>query len=66
GCQGHPFRDGNKRVAFVTMMVFLGLNGRDLEVQQPEVVTLMLSLASGRLSERELAEWLEGRLRRRR
>jgi len=48
------------------MMVFLGLNGRDLEVQQPEVVTLMLSLASGRLSERELAEWLEGRLRRRR
>lgn len=64
-CQGHPFRDGNKRVAFVTMMVFLGLNGGDLEVEEPQVVALMLSLASGKLSERELAEWLRERIHRR-
>jgi death-on-curing protein len=63
-CQGHPFRDGNKRVAFVTMMVFLGLNGRDLEAQEADVVALMLSLASGKLSERELANWLTKRLGR--
>jgi death-on-curing protein len=65
-CQGHPFRDANTRVAFVTMMVFLGLNGRDLEAQETEVVTLMLSLASGKLSEQELAAWLNARLRGRR
>ena len=65
-CQGHPFRDGNKRVAFVTMMVFLGLNGRHLEAQEAEVVTLMLSLASGKLSERALADWVNAHVRRRR
>src|SRR5919106_3719347 len=63
-CQGHPFRDGNKRVAFVTMMVFLGLNGWELKVEEPEVVTLMLSLASGKLSERALTEWLRERIHR--
>jgi death-on-curing protein len=65
-CQGHPFRDGNKRVAFVTMMVFLGLNGHDLDAEEPEVVALMLSLASGKLGERALAGWVKERLRRHR
>jgi len=63
-CQGHPFRDGNKRVAFVTMLVFLGLNGQELKAEEPEVVALMLGVASGKLSERELADWLKGRLHR--
>jgi death-on-curing protein len=65
-CQGHPFRDGNKRVAFVTMMVFLGLNRWDLQAQEQDVVALMLSLASGKLNERELAAWVQKRLRRHR
>jgi death-on-curing protein len=65
-CQGHPFRDGNKRVAFVTMMVFLGLNGHDLDAEEPEVVALMLRLASGKLGERALAGWVKERLRRHR
>ena len=63
-CQGHPFRDGNKRVAFVTMLVFLGLNGQELQAEEPEVVALMLGLASGKLGERELAAWLKERVRR--
>jgi death-on-curing protein len=65
-CQGHPCRDGNKRVAFVTMMVFLGLNGHDLDAEEPEVVALMLRLASGKLGERALAGWVKERLRRHR
>ena len=65
-CQGHPFRDGNKRVAFVTMMVFLGLNRWDLQAQEQDVVALMLNLASGKLNERELAAWVQKRLRRHR
>src|SRR5215210_2973828 len=27
----HPYRDGNKRIAFLAMVVFLGLNGADIE-----------------------------------
>ena len=61
-CQGHPFRDGNKRVAFVTMLVFLELNGRSIEAEETEVVALMLSLAAGELTERALAGWLKTRL----
>jgi death-on-curing protein len=60
-CQGHPFRDGNKRVAFVTMVTFLELNARELEADEAEVVTLMLSLASGKLSEKQLATWVKAK-----
>jgi death on curing protein len=56
--RGHPYRDGNKRVAFLAMMVFLGLNGRDLEAPEAEVVTVMLKVAAGDLSEAALAKWL--------
>jgi death on curing protein len=54
----HPFNDGNKRVAFVVMAVFLGLNGLDLTAPETGVVTTMLDLAAGELGEAELAEWL--------
>jgi death-on-curing protein len=60
-CQNHPFRDGNKRVAFVTMVVFLQLNGLRFDAPEPEVVTVMVGLASGRCTEAELAEWLRAR-----
>jgi len=56
--RNHPFNDGNKRAAFVVMVVFLGLNGLDLKVSETEVVTVVLDLAAGGLSEDELAEWL--------
>jgi death-on-curing protein len=56
--RNHPFRDGNKRVAFVTMIVFLGLNGHDLVADEPDVVTVMLRIAAGNLSEAELAKWI--------
>jgi death on curing protein len=57
----HPFVDGNKRVAFVAMAVFLRINGMRLRAEQPDVVATTLALAAGRLSEDELAEWLRVR-----
>jgi death-on-curing protein len=54
----HPYRDGNKRISFLAMVIFLGLNGWDLDAPEPEVVSTMLTVAAGRLSESELAEWL--------
>ncbi len=54
----HPFRDGNKRVAFLTMMMFLGLNGWTLHVPEEEVVHVIRGLAAGDLTENQLAEWI--------
>ena len=59
----HPFNDGNKRVAFVVMAVFLGLNGYDLDAPEAEVVTTMLDLAAGVLTESGLAVWVRDHLR---
>ena len=61
----HPFNDGNKRIAFVTMAIFLGLNGYEIEAPEAEVVTVMLALAASELGEAELASWVRSRLVRR-
>jgi len=54
----HCFVDGNKRVGFMAMYVFLGVNGYVLDAPEPEVVDLMLQVAEGSVSEASLAEWL--------
>jgi death on curing protein len=56
--RNHPFVDGNKRVAFQAMYVFLGLNGLRIEADEPDVAHLILTLAAGDLPEPELADWL--------
>lgn len=56
--KNHPFVDGNKRTAFLAMYAFLGYNGLRIETDEPEVVAVMLDLASGTLSEEDLAKWL--------
>ena len=62
----HAFSDGNKRIAFLTAVIFLGLNGKDLDATEPDVVQTMTALAGGTLSEDELATWIRVRLVRRR
>jgi len=59
--RNHPFMDGNKRVAFQAMYVFLGLNGLRIESAQEEIVSLMVSVASGGTGEPDLAAWLRER-----
>jgi death-on-curing protein len=61
--RNHPYRDGNKRTAFLVMVVFLELNGRELKASETEVVTMMLKLSAGELSEAALAVWLRDHLR---
>ena len=56
--RNHPFVDGNKRVAFQAMYIFLGLNGLRVDAPEEEVVSLILALASGELNESGLATWL--------
>jgi death-on-curing protein len=67
--RNHPYRDGNKRIGFLSIITFLGINGHDLDATDAEVISEMLALADGRVSEEELAGWIRqhtGRQRRRR
>jgi len=57
-CRNHPYRDGNKRVAFLVMVIFLELNGLRLVASEEDVVTVLVGLAAGRLSENALTDWL--------
>ena len=60
--QNHPFVDGNKRAAFLSVGLFLALNGYRLVATQAEATLAMMSLAAGELKEEEFAAWLRGHL----
>lgn len=60
--RNHPFVDGNKRTAAVVSETFLVLNGYALGASDAEMVVAFLALASGDLSEDELADWFRTRL----
>ncbi len=62
--KARAFNDGNKRTAFLTAVIFLGLNGKDLDATEPEVVQAMIALAAGSLSEGDMATWIRKRLTR--
>jgi death-on-curing protein len=55
--RNHPFVDGNKRTAFASMIVFLGLNGIDFDVAPADATAVILSLAAGEIGEDGLARW---------
>lgn len=60
--QNHPFVDGNKRVAFLSVGLFLGLNGHRLTASQAEATVAMFGLAAGEIDETTFAAWLRDRL----
>lgn len=55
--RNHPFIDGNKRTALVASRTFLIINGFQIGASKEEKLTTFLSLASGDLTEAELAIW---------
>jgi death-on-curing protein len=58
-CNNHPFIDGNKRVAFVLMDLFLQKNGWEIRATEEEVYLMMISLASEKLTKSKLSIWLK-------
>lgn len=56
--RNHAFVDGNKRTALASMIVFLGLNGIDLDATQEEATAIVLGLAAGEIPEEVLANWI--------
>ena len=54
----HPFVDGNKRIGIHTMLVFLAVNGVEIECTQKELIDIGLSLADGTMDAEKLLIWL--------
>ena len=55
--KARAFYDGNKRVAYITAVVFIELNGLTCSADQSEIVRAMLKVADGSLNEKDLADW---------
>jgi len=64
--KNHPFVDGNKRSAFTTARVFLGINGAVLAPPEEEVVVMTQGLAAGDIDADVFAAWLRKHSRRKR
>ena len=54
----HPFVDGNKRIGAHAMLVFLALNGIELQYTQTELSDVILQLAAGAIPSSTLLEWI--------
>lgn len=56
--RNHAFVDGNKRIAFLAMMMFLRLNNIAFAPAQAQATAIILSLAAGETSEEALTRWI--------
>ena len=59
-CSNHPFLDGNKRTAAACALVFLYLNGYELnENYDEELADKVLALVTRKISKDDLAEYFK-------
>jgi death-on-curing protein len=56
--KNHAFVDGNKRAAFMAMMVFLRKNGIGFAPQPAHATAIILALAAGEVSEESMTRWI--------
>jgi death on curing protein len=56
--KNHAFVDGNKRVAFLAVGLFLGLNGYKLVASQTDATQTMFAVAGGEMQEADFAQWI--------
>jgi death-on-curing protein len=56
--KNHPFVDGNKRAAFLSVGLFLFMNGYRLTAGQAEATVVMLDVAAGDIDESGFAHWI--------
>lgn len=62
--RNHPLLDGNKRLAWAALNMFLVLNGGSLRVTADDAVETMLAIAAGDLDEAAVKVWLTDRIDR--
>jgi death on curing protein len=56
--KNHAFVDGNKRIAFMSMMTFLRKNGVRFAPDPARATRILISLAAGEASEESFARWI--------
>jgi len=56
--KNHPFVDGNKRAAFLSVGLFLALNGYRLTAGPAEATLTMLAVAASDIDEAAFAAWI--------
>ena len=56
--KNHVFLDGNKRIGIYAMLVFLELNGIEIECSDEEMVTLGLGIAAGQYKDDDIVLWI--------
>lgn len=57
--KNHAFLDGNKRAAFLSIGMFLSINGHKLGADQVDAIQTMLAVAAGELDEQGLSAWIQ-------
>ncbi|GAC1568254.1 MAG: type II toxin-antitoxin system death-on-curing family toxin [Vulcanimicrobiaceae bacterium] len=62
--RAHPGFDGNKRVGFVLLELFLNLNGYGFRANDAEILEVMWSLAAGTTTSEEFTSWVRSDARR--
>ena len=55
--QNHPFADGNKRTGAVAALVFLSLNDIEIDADEEEFESMVLSVAQGRSDKAAVTEF---------
>lgn len=56
--RNHPFVDGNKRAAFVSVVLFLRLNGVAFQPDKAQALIIIQDLAAGLVDESGLTRWI--------
>lgn len=56
--KNHAFVDGNKRAAFLSVGLFLMLNGYRLTASQVDATLTVVAVAAGELNEQAFAAWI--------
>lgn len=62
--KNHAFVDGNKRIAFITMVAFLRKNGVRFVPDQAEATRIIVALAAGEVTEESLGRWIADSLKK--
>ena len=58
-CQNHPFLDGNKRTALASALVFLDINGIEIEDPNEELYEVIMKTATGKYKKNDIAQALK-------
>ena len=61
--QNHGLPDGNKRLAWLSLVMFCHINGYEFEVPSDDAVEKIVSVAAGSVESEELAKWINQYLR---